>query len=556
MNKNFEFITSLEYKVKSLTARLDLFESGEKYVVMRSEFDKQLKAKERTIKELNHALAESNRQIITVRNNWMQVFEDVDKETIRRLNEKDRRIKALENRALKAELKLDQTKDKLHNKTKELYQTLTDLEEAQGKNLNLKAQIDRDYENSSLPSSMKMNHKKITNNREKTGKKPGGQIGHKGHKRKKLKPTHIVKINAPEKYSNNSDYKATGKIITKQRIDLYFYTAVTEYNTAEFRNKKTGQRVHADFPAGIVNEVNYGGSVKAFSLLLNNYCNVSIDKVRNFLSEITEGEIQISKGMINGLSKEFSKKTEAEQRKSFSNLLLAPVMNTDFTNARLNGKNVQIAICATSDIAMYFAREQKGHAGIKNTPVENYQGILVHDHDTTFYKYGDHHQECLVHILRYLKNSIENEPSLTWNKKMRELIQQMIHYRNSLNPGELLKEIEVIEYEKEYSNILTIAKDEYEYEPPSDYYREGYNLYKRLEKYKDNHLLFLHDTRVPTNNNLSERLARVFKRKQRQVMSFRSFDSMSYFCNNLSMMFLLTSQEKDLYSSTKMIFDD
>ncbi len=35
----------------------------------------------------------------------------------------------------------------------------------------------------------------------------------------------------------------------------------------------------------------------------------------------------------------------------------------------------------------------------------------------------------------------------------------------------------------------------------ADYYREGYNLYLRMEKYKENHLLFLHDTRVPANNN-------------------------------------------------------
>jgi hypothetical protein len=230
-------------------------------------------------------------------------------------------------------------------------------------------------------------------------------------------------------------------------------------------------------------------------------------------------------------------------------------MNTDFTNGRLNGKSVQVAICATPDIAMYFAREHKGHEGLKETPVEDYQGILVHDHDKTFYNYGDNHQECLVHILRYLKNSMENEPSLNWNKKMRELIQQMLHYRNSLNPDELPEKIKVIEFEKEYLETLTIAKDEYKYEPPSNYYKEGYNLYKRLEKFKNNHLLFLHDVRVPTNNNLSERLARVFKRKQRQVMSFRSFDSMNYLCNSMSMMSLLTAQDKNLYTNVKMIFE-
>jgi hypothetical protein len=51
----------------------------------------------------------------------------------------------------------------------------TELEEQKGTNRKLKAQINRDYENSSIPSSQKPNP--ITNNREKTGRKPGGQPG-------------------------------------------------------------------------------------------------------------------------------------------------------------------------------------------------------------------------------------------------------------------------------------------------------------------------------------------------------------------------------------------
>jgi hypothetical protein len=150
---------------------------------------------------------------------------------------------------------------------------------------------------------------------------------------------------------------------------------------------------------------------------------------------------------------------------------------------------------------------------------------------------------------------MENEPSLSWNIKMWELIQKMIHYRNSLSLDELPDKIKVIELETEYLEILAIAKAEYEYEPPSNYYKEGYNLYKRLEKYKNNHLLFLNDVRVPANNNLSERLARALKRKQRQVMSFRSFNSMGYFCNSMSVMSLLTAQNKNLYNSVKTIFE-
>ncbi len=551
---NFGYITNLQYKVKSLTFQVESFKSGEKYVSMRSEFAKQLAARDREIKKVKSELADAHCETVTVRQNWMQVFEDISKEHEKVLGEKERIIKKLKDQIFATQRQLDETRNKLNDKTIELYQVKTELEEQIGANLELKAQINRDYENSSIPSSQKPNHKKINNNREKTGKKPGGQPGHKGHCRKKHTPTERINIPAPEKYVNSDDYKPTGKIISKQVVNISVSVNTIEYSTPEFRDVHTGQRVHAAFPEGVINDVNYGGSIKAFTFILNSRCGVSIDKVREFLSDITEGELQISKGMINGLSKEFSTKTEAEQKKAFADLLLSPVLNADFTNARVNGKSAQVFICATPEVTMYFGRENKGHKGIVGTPVEQYHGILVHDHDVTFYSYGDNHQECLSHIIRYLKNSIENEPNLTWNKQMLELIREMIHYRNS-TPDENPDPDEVKELVSKYNETLDVARSEYEYEPPSKYYKDGYNLYKRMDEYKDSHLLFLYNFNVPATNNLSERKGRIFKRKQKQVMAFRSFDSLTYLCNSMSIIDLLLNREENLFKSVATILD-
>ena len=416
----------------------------------------------------------------------------------------------------------------------------------------------RDYENSSIPSSQKPNGKKITNNREKTGKKPGGQPGHKGHARKKHAPTNRIDIPAPEKYAGNPDFRPTGRIITKQLVSVN--VVVDEYATPEFRNVHTGQRAHAEFPAGVVNDVNYAGSVKAFAYLLNNRCNVSVKKVADLLAELTGGELKISTGMINGFSGELSRKTEVEQKKAFANILLSPVMNLDFTSARVNGKNVNVLICATPMVVMYFAREHKGHEGIKGTPAEVFLGAMIHDHDVTFYSYGLTHQECLEHVLRYLKDSMDNESDLKWNRQMRVLIQEMIHFRNALDPGAGMNPDQadpekVKQFEARFDETLNLAQDEYQYEPPSKYYLAGFNLYKKLRKYRDNHLLFLHDIRVPPTNNLSERLGRVFKRKQAQVMAFRSWNGLDNLCSSLGLIASLDSQGKSLFESVSSVFD-
>ena len=383
--------------------------------------------------------------------------------------------------------------------------------------------------------------------------------GIKGHLRKKHIPTNLIGIPAPEKYTSNPNYRLTGKIITKQMVDVRIKLIVDEYSTPEFRNVLTGQRVHAEFPEGMVNEVNYSGNIKAFAFMLNNRCNVSIEKVSDFLSELTSGVLKISTGMINGLSKEFSQKTEPEQKKAYADLLLSPAINTDFTNARVNGKNMNVLVCATLSTVLYFAREHKGHEGVKGTLIEDYLHTLIHDHDKTFYSYGDKHQECLEHVLRYLQNSKENEPNLKWNQKMHKLVGEMIHFWKCLDPDDdrnpdQIDEAKVNEFESQYDEILNLAEKEYEYEPPTKYYKDGFNLYIRMRKYKENHLLFLHDKEVSPTNNLAERLLRIFKRKQHQVMSFRSWDGLDNLCNSLGMIASLCADDKNLYEGLASIF--
>ena len=554
MYGRFEYITELQYEVKSLRAQVAGFKSGKKYKKMRSEFREQLAAKTREIRDMKQEVADAHARTEQIREYWLAGVDDLEKEHATERRRLERRIKEMEERALSAERRNDALMDKLTEKSREIYRIATELEEEKGRNKKLQAQLNRDYENSSISSSMKPNHKKIVNNREKTDKKPGGQPGHEGHLRKRHEPTRVITIPAPEKYSCSPDYKPTDRMVSKQVINLKIMLCVDEYVTEEFRNIHTGQRVHAKFPEGVINDVNYGGSVKAFAFLLNNYCCVSIDKVRGFLSDLTDGALSISKGMINGLSKEFAEKTKAEQDKAFSDLLLSPVMNTDCTVARIGGKNACIYVCATPAQTMYFARKHKGHSGVKGTPVEDYQRILVHDHDKTFYKYGTGHQECLTHSLRYLKDSMQNEPGLVWNKNMRELIREMIHYRNGLNEGEDIGPDIRAGFESRYNEILRVAKDEYEYEPPSDYYKDGYNLYARMDSYKENHLLFLRDRRIPPDNNLSERLLRIYKRKQKQAMTFRSFENLDYLCQSMGVLATLSSQNQNLYKNIAAIY--
>ena len=94
-----------------------------------------------------------------------------------------------------------------------------------------------------------------------------------------------------------------------------------------------------------------------------------------------------------------------------------------------------------------------------------------------------------------------------------------------------------------------------DYEPPGKYYRDGYNLYKRMKKYKKDHLLFLHNKNVPATNNEAERLLRKYKRKQAQAVSFRSPSSIDHLCKCMSMLVLMRRKEQaNLFREIAEIF--
>lgn len=557
MRVNFESFSALQYRNRALSGQVEEFKSGEKYIKMEADYKKLLRFHNQEMKRMKQELARAHSETVTVRRYWGEVMDDLDKEHQAEVSRLLAKIKRLEKENLELARQRDAAEDKLKERTQQYYGVAAQLEEERGKNKKLTAQLNKDFENSSIPSSkQKAGKKKIPNSREKTGRKPGGQPGHKGHTRKQHTPDVIYEIPAPAEYTDNPDYYETGKIIRKQKVSVILNAQITEYTTKEYRNRKTGARVHAPFPEGYVNEVNYDGTVKALAFLLGNECGVSHGKIRRLLSELTNGEIEISDGMINGLCAEFSSKTDREKEEIIKKLMTSPVMNVDFTNASVNGKSAQVLVLASpsADAALYIGREKKGHKGVEGTPLENYAGTIVHDHDTTFYRYGTGHQECTQHDIRYLIGSIQNEPELEWNKQMLDLFRKMLHYRNSLSENECLSPSMVSEFEAEYDRILETAQKEYADEPPGDYYREGYNLFLRLRKYKENELLFLHDKRVPANNSLCERLARVYKRKQKQAVTLRSQENLCYICDSLSIVYLLRSNEENVYQKIAEIY--
>lgn len=160
MGNSFETITVLQYRLKEAQEELAAFQSGEKYIRMEKQHLTQVRALERRIAKLEAAVAKEHSHAITIRNQWFEIFEQLPKECDRMVAEAVKKADMMEKRAIRAERQRDTALEKVTFQRRELYKVKTELDDEKQKVQKLTAQINRNYENSSIPSSKSIARKK------------------------------------------------------------------------------------------------------------------------------------------------------------------------------------------------------------------------------------------------------------------------------------------------------------------------------------------------------------------------------------------------------------
>ena len=527
--------------------------------------------KENEIKKISESFNKKIRQIENDNKALIRSYEVKIKALNREITFHNERIKKLEeknNNLLKGlkhfEYLSFSKEDEIKKKEKEYDEAIKEYEkfiedlkkevdELKEKNKKLKASINRDYTNSSIPSSKNENHKKIvSNSRVKTTRNKGGQLGHKGHLRKDIVAASEFHYLIPDEVINNPDdyILLEEKKKVRKLVDIKVDVMCREYILNVYKNIKTGKIVKSSFPTYLNNEINYGEGIKTFLLFLNSYMNVPVKKSELFIKELTDNKISVSAGFISSLNKKFSNLSEDKLNEMKKDLLASSYLHSDATGIRINGNKSNVYVTASKNGVIYSRSLKKGIQGISESILNDYAGTVIHDHDTAYYNeiFSFDNQECLSHILRYLQDSIENETNLTWASLMKEHLQSIIHYVKNNN------DFDIDEAINKYDEIIKIGKKEYEDNPPSIYYRDGYTLLKRLERFKDDTLKFLKESDLPYTNNLSERLLRTIKMKYKSTCGFRSNEAVDYFLNTRSFIETTRIKNESIYQSIKDTF--
>lgn len=455
----------------------------------------------------------------------------------------------------------------IYNLNLEIKKLNSELKEANELNIKLQEEIDRlknknnkNSTNSSKPSSTNITTPKkktganLYNYRTKTNKSVGGQIGHKGTNLSKTKVEDLIQNEKIEVKTIYHTIKGNeNKEIVKYRLGIEIKPYVEKHIF------KCSPKSKETMPKEFYTDVTYDNSIKALSIELGSYNVISYDRLSDFFSVVTNNLINISTGTLVNFVKEFSKKSKETINNLTTNILNGKNLYTDETGTKFKKKNIYVRNYSNKETVIYKAHKNKGHNPIiEDNILTSFCGGIMGDHDTALYSYGTRNYECNIHLGRYLEELIQNVTNISWSCKMKELIFKINNTKKIAIEYELNKfdSNKIKEYEKEYDEILKSALEENKNIKSSFYKDKANKLYRRLKKYKKNHLYFIKDFNIPFDNNLSERDLRIFKTKTKISGGFRSMEVAKDYVNALSIIKTSIKRNINPFESIKAIFDD
>jgi len=475
---------------------------------------------------------------------------------------KDLRIR-LANQKAKQELAEEAYNSEIASLKSDLGSTPKQISMLQQHIAKLRSRLRKDSSTSDKPPSTDAFKKpKPQSLREKSGRKPGGQPGHKGHTLPLFpEPTRIIDIKPGLCDNCGHPVSLTGQYTAKQEVDIEITVNITEERVHEGVCPCCGKKTSGSFSAGFSSPVHYGDNIKALAALISEHGFVSVSKTAEIINSLSGGVLNMSWGTIVNMQKELSNKLGDTIDAIRAGLIAGKVISGDETGCRVNGALNWIQVFCNEGFALFGLNEKRGDIDDCFGILAYFVGILVHDHWSSYYKYDTlTHAECNEHILRTLKGLIEIFQH-GWLREMSELLKSACHEKNELvRSGEAeMPSGRIDAFSARYDEILKQGWREYESavagnKKKEPYYADERRLLTRLGEFKDEHLLFLVDFDAPFTNNLSEQSIRKFKNKQKISGCFRSEDGAVVYARIASLITTLKKQNRNVFEGIRSVF--
>jgi transposase len=405
----------------------------------------------------------------------------------------------------------------------------------------LEGQRAKDSHNSSKPPATDGIKRKTKSLRERSGKKPGGQLGHEGKTLTLVETPDVVVVSRPATCANCHASLEGVAAEGRERRQIQelppIRLQVTEYQAEHVICPQCHQRTGGAFPEEVNAPTQYGPQLKGFLLYLLYGQFLPYHRVAEMTQEVLG--VTIAVGTLEGIVQQGASRLADAETQIKTALQTSTVLGNDETGMYVGTKREWLHVSRTDQLTHYARHAKRGKLAtdaIGILPV--FHGTSLHDGYASYPQYEQcTHALCNAHHLRELTFFAEVEQQ-TWAATLKT------HLLDCHRQVELAREHGATALAPDIHRTLvdryhTLVQQGLAALPSSDVPQPGRgrkkqspakNLLDRFQRGADAVLRFLGDFSVPFTNNGSERDLRMPKVHQKISGTFRSEDGADAFC--------------------------
>ncbi|HEY7834388.1 MAG TPA: IS66 family transposase [Ktedonobacterales bacterium] len=427
----------------------------------------------------------------------------------------------------------------------------------------------KDSHNSSKPPSSDGLARKTRSLRQPSGKKPGGQSGHRGTTlRLVAAPDHVVRQRPAVCACCQAPLEgvAAERVERRQVQDLPpVRLVVTEHQAERVRCPQCHALSPAAFPAGVEAPAQYGPRVRALAVYLSQQQVLPFARVRAVLAEVVGCPLSV--GTVVSLVQRCAAALAPVEAATKTALQAVAVLRNDESPVRVGGRWQWVHVSSTERLTHYGLQAQRGATATEAIGIlPGFRGTSVHDGWTSYWHYRDcRHALCNVHLLREL-TWVAEQLKQPWAAAMKALLLDM---RTAVATARAAGATQLEAGQRaallaRYAALLAQGVAANPVSPPAPgppkrgrrKQSPARNLLDRLFRHQHEVLAFLDDFAVPFDNNLAERDLRMLKVQQKIAGCFRSVPGAVAFCRTRGVLSTLAKQGIAHLATLQALFAD
>lgn len=431
----------------------------------------------------------------------------------------------------------------------------------------LQARLAKDSHNSSKPPSSDGLRRKTKSLRTPSGKKPGGQLGHRGETLRLQATPDVVVEHRPAVCVHCQAPLRDAAVLVRERRQVQDLPpgrlVVTEHQALHLGCPHCQQVSVGAFPPEVPSRAQYGPQVRALAIYLVEEQLVPLGRVQALLSDLFA--VQVGRGTLVAWVQQAAAVLAPVEDQIKAALRMAPVLHVDETGVRRGGQLAWAHVASTSRLTHYAIQAQRGSAATDTIGIlPGFQGVSVHDGWASYQTYtGCRHALCNVHHLREL-TFVEEVERQAWAKDLKELLLGMRAAADQARAHgwTQVPDRQRTAFRRQYRALLACARRANP--PPDTPRRPGQrgrqaqsptrNLLARLTLHEDQVLAFLDDLTIPFDNNQAERDLRSFKIQQKISGCFRSDSGAVAYARIRGYLATLRKQGRALLAALEAVF--